>query len=138
MSIIYEALKKAEEKNKPHYKPKSDFKIIFLIFMVMMGAGIFYVVWKTVSGSDFSPNSKVVYAKKEKKPKTNSLKKAIKKDIGYNLQGIIYDKNEPLAIINGKQIRVGQSIEEALLTQISQEGIEIETSQGKVFISLEE
>ncbi|MBU1122515.1 MAG: hypothetical protein KKF54_07480 [Candidatus Omnitrophica bacterium] len=163
MSIIYEALKKAEEKNnlrKPVIKKRKNpnFKVIFFVFVVLISTGAFYMIWQAISVLKSPSENGIIYteetidnkqvainAKKiDKRKKSNKLGKAKKKvnafreDIVYRLQGIVYDEDNPFAIINGKQIGVGQKVEEALLTRISHDGIEIQTEQGKVYIALDD
>lgn len=130
MSIIYEALKKTEEKNAvkdPASKKISKFKMIFL-GLAMVGAGVFIIAGTAVYLLRFSSNS-------EPQKEERAVKKSANK---YNLQGIIYDDDKPLAVVNGRPIGVGEVVEEALLTQISCNGVEIETKEGRMFIGLED
>lgn len=72
-------------------------------------------------------------AKAQSKPLVAVAK--IKQNKKYYLQGIIYDDARPLALINGKKVGLGETIDEARLTRVSRAGVEIETKTGRVFLS---
>jgi len=62
----------------------------------------------------------------------------IKQEVGkYNLQGIIYDDDSPIAIINGKKITQGETIAGAELINVSQKGINLETEGKIIYIPLD-
>lgn len=64
--------------------------------------------------------------------KRDTLKK-IKKMQNANLQldGILIDPKSPKAIINNKLVKIGDTIDEATVTSIEQDKVELSTPQGK-------
>lgn len=58
-------------------------------------------------------------------------------EVTYTLQGIIYDEESPLALINGKKVGLGDRIGDALVLDISGNGVELLINEEKKFLPLE-
>ncbi|MDD5583721.1 MAG: hypothetical protein PHV55_01515 [Candidatus Omnitrophica bacterium] len=58
-------------------------------------------------------------------------------EVTYTLQGIIYDEENPLALINGKKVGLGDRIGDALVLDISGNGVELLINEEKKFLPLE-
>jgi hypothetical protein len=157
MSIIYEALKKIE-KTKESQSQVLPSKHTIKVIVLLISAGITILSLSTIfrffSSNNIKTNvnmeSKVSSLPENIEDKTKdsvSLKREDRKDLlqekredkitVYHLQGIIYDEESPLAVINGKKVTIGAEIGGARLLSISPEGAELETKDGKIYISLE-
>jgi hypothetical protein len=55
----------------------------------------------------------------------------------YTLQGIIYDEKNPLALINGKKVGLGERIGNAVVLDISGNGVELLVNEEKIFLPLD-
>ena len=149
MSIIYEALKKAEagkgplskesaeeadfvskDKKSPFFKSRiRDIGLFLLLFLI----GGFFLVNKylPVRNKLLQTTNKGAGIKKaveEIKPKGLSKKKVYK---GYVLEGIMYDQDDPSAIINGRVIRKNDSIDDLVVADITQDGVDLSDNQTK-------
>jgi len=117
MSIIYEALKKVE-KRKNSSKGKRKWVFLLLIFFLFF-LGVFYGV----------RNKDKFYLKKSSSEKLPSPQKEKK----YILEGIVYDKKLPLAIINHKVLRKNDTIDEYKVTEITPSSVKlINLKDGKI------
>lgn len=148
MSVIYEALKKIEQKNNKDKTPssKNNFVIIVVIGLFSLGISSAYFTLKPSTKQTKAPvvieNEGIYFPKKRSKiKKVFSLQKGLsksKKSHGqFLLHGLIYDEEESIALINGKKVKMGEAIEGARLLNISRNGVELETKDGKVYIPLE-
>ena len=147
MSIIYEALKKIEEKENKPKPPALRYLSKYILAIVVV---ILFVFFFSISIHFSRPKTKqkptIAYP-----PSTifSSLKLAVnksqniilpgkqedkKEQIEYQLQGIIYDLENPIALINGKKVGIGDNIEGARLIDISDDGVELETKEGRIHI----
>lgn len=137
MSIIYEALKKIEkkeDKDKPLFT-KHLFKYIFVIVVGIVlfsffSISIYFSRPKTKTASFFTYSTSKIFPLPEVQNDQSKTAASVK----YRLQGIIYDKDRPIALINGKKLGIGDNIEGARVVNISGNGVELETKEGKVYI----
>jgi len=111
MSIIYEALKKVE-KRKNSSKGKRKWFFLLLIFFLFF-LGVFYGV-----------RNKEKFYQKKKSPKKITPSSS-KKEKKYILEGIVYDKKLPLAIINHKVLRKNDTIDEYKVTEITPSSVRL-------------
>ena len=133
MSIIYEALRKKEKKEN-RIKSSKNMSLVLLIGFI--GVCIFTIcIWSYFSQTDRKQpkvltrlNSRGVSGIKRLGGKTKGFK--------YNLEGIIYDEEAPLALINGKRVKVGDKIEDAKLVSVSRDSVGLEDREGKIYLSL--
>lgn len=139
MSIIYEALEKRDKKNKLGWKYlKINRRSIGIFSIVIIGI----IAFSFLKGR--TPKQKVcnkagIVSPEQQAPVNPKPRLISKRHSGkYDLQGIIYDEQSPIAVINGKKLNVGESIEEARLTEVSLSGVRIEVDGGTLFIPLEE
>ncbi|MCF7873444.1 MAG: hypothetical protein K9L84_01150 [Candidatus Omnitrophica bacterium] len=149
MSIIYEALKKAEgkspeslsSKNNQPKKPNSK-KIILVTLIFIVFALAFILAY------NFSSFKRIVSSGPRKKDSaTGSIKETgaekIKNSLGgrrkaaaekskpkqsnsaYRLEGVVFDKDNPFAIINGKRVFKGDKISNFTVSKIKVDSVEL-------------
>ena len=152
MSIIYEALKKVEKKepslsviniskeeSAQQRKAQSSHKINKITLFAVVGVGVFVLslfamhLFQSNLAARETSFYEAVYTR------ANSQNSTVNEESseGYHLQGIIYTEDNPIALINGKRIGRGEKIGEAVLMSLSQKGVELETKDGKIQLSLE-
>lgn len=138
MSIIYDALKKAEgnsagiisKDNQPKEKKSNQNKvqlfILIALFLSISSIAVFYFFSKKQGSSEL-----VVSELKQKKNQGPKLKKEIKKpeaklnNSSYRLEGIIFDQDNPFAIINGKRVYQGDKIGSFIVSKIKTDKVEL-------------
>lgn len=153
MSIIYDALKKMESQKKsgkPQANPSgeppqeqdspkrqilslADFKEnrtlkLLGVFVVVLVAFLF--TYKNQIVSLFSPAGRRVALSKSRQilgfGGDVSRKKAKPKVYkGYLLEGVMYDEQNPSVIINGKLLREADKIDSYIVTEISQDSVQL-------------
>lgn len=158
MSIINDALKRAaKNKNLFHNPPAPIFNVINEIktgtqrfflrkWLVWAGAGAacllgIVLVTTTVKQPDNSvslsePDSREILPKEKQQPQSVAAKKnrlffSSRYD-DFNLSGILYDQQKPLAIINERVVAEGSLINGAKLLQIKPNSVEL-SLKGKEF-----
>jgi hypothetical protein len=138
MSIIYDALKKAEgnsagifsKDNQPKEKKSNQnkVKLTILIFLFLGVAAI--LVFNFSSQKQVSSKQTIIEPKQENKQNT-ILKKEIKKpeaklnNSNYRLEGIIFDQDNPFAVINGKRVYQGDKIGSYIVLGINKNSVEL-------------
>lgn len=125
MSIIYEALKKVEGKDKPSsapeplksdkfvtkekqkavYRPKR--RIFFPAMSLIIISGLIALLISLIS------------------QKEGGLKLNKPTLSGYNLEGIIYEEGSAFAIINGKSVKESDRIDSFLVSEIFEDKVEM-------------
>ncbi|MDD5044323.1 MAG: hypothetical protein PHU91_04935 [Candidatus Omnitrophica bacterium] len=131
MSVIYDALQKAENQNKAGpgsaQKKKSKSLVPFLSVICVIAGIIFifnYLPKKKIMVKVKPPEAPVVQpvipAKEEgpQIPETPS-------EENYIIEGIIYSSKEPLAIINGRILKKNDKIDEFEVRDISPNSVEL-------------
>ncbi len=156
MSIIYEALKKIEERDlKPQAFTYPSTKRPFPYFLIFLFLGLsgwgFYFLYKSKPSlkvpaynnlNSFSPS------KNERLNPTPGLsllalesplkeKASLSAKTSYILQGIVYDAGASFAIINGKKVTTGEGIGKARLIRISEDSVELEIDKERFSLTLE-
>ncbi|MFH1771605.1 MAG: hypothetical protein ABH872_02205 [Candidatus Omnitrophota bacterium] len=141
MSIIYESLKKAESKDsniKPKESKKFNFTPIFMFLIILGVAGFIgkrYVrtgvilVKNLINGEDKKNKDKKKEVKeplpaKEYTPNT------------YTLEGIIFDGDNPVAVINGKVLKEGESIDDMKVIYIGSATVDLLNKKGNTKVTL--
>lgn len=69
-------------------------------------------------------------------PKTKQIPTNYQKDT-YTLSGIIYEKDQPLAVINGKTVSEGEKIGSGEIIKINKDSVEIKTENKTKLLNLE-
>jgi len=153
MSIIYEALKKVEEKkslessevekvindNSKMIKAKQPSKKSF--FMLLMILVITLGVFILQKGGYLYPrkNEKLrardlsILKKKILKP-TVLVRKAFGR---YVFEGVIYDEESPSAIINGKVLKESDQIDNFVVTDITKNSVKLIDKKNGTFLKLD-
>lgn len=126
MSIIYDALNKAEKKNsnkKRDLKPKNKFAIIAAAIAAVVLIFAFVLLRTKIYSS--SKN-------KPRRAKRRPVKFIEKKYTSgsFVLEGVIYDKGIRTAIINGKVLKEGDSISGFTVRKINKENVQLFDSQN--------
>jgi hypothetical protein len=130
MSIIYEAVKKIEEKEKPFPKKKRKNKKIVFLILILFAFGFYFFFSKK------SFQEKSVYSSKKITSKDKIVKKESKQK--YRLEGIIYTPQNPIALINGKRVKIGEEFDGLKVIEISEKQVQLKTEEGGViYLSLE-
>jgi hypothetical protein len=162
MSIIYEALKKVESKDKDK-SPKEGKKTALTLILSLVG-----IIFIIILGSQYSRNKTPLAQAKGEKVKQFSRKEVKKKGtmaqttIGistarsqsvaekiasppppeeggsadYMLEGIIYDSESPLAIINGKIFKKQDKIDDWQVIDITPTAVELRNLKDNTTFSL--
>lgn len=144
MSIIYDALKKNGNNplpNKefsnpaPELKKKRPFKLSKLLIPIIFFGIVGYFVHSIMSGkSDLMQigNRSKNYSKSKKHSRRNSEKQERKRPAPVNktysssdfiLEGIIYQEDAPVAIINGQVLELGEEINNFSIAHISKKTV---------------
>jgi hypothetical protein len=165
MSIIYEALQKVERSKegtalpklqtidqiiavrKP--KPKNNKILFFLLFVILIVAAIF-----VVPRFSFDPSRRMITADPVTADKYKQAEKKFIQDkqlsitepkahkegnfpVGvYLLQGIVYDKEIPQAVINGKNLRVSDMIDDFRVKEITPSAVKLINSKDNTELTL--
>jgi len=139
MSIIYDALKKsgdnpdkerksvlspdAEPPAAPKPKKPFDKKKLFIPIIFLAVVGFFsyqYIFPKKISGHNRSKHS---FASKTssaaKHESARPVAPVVKNYVSLTLEGIIFDEAKPLAIINGKVVKPGETINDSTVESIT-------------------
>lgn len=152
MSVIYEALKKAEA---PSSSAKSRRKVNYrkiLIFSLGTAVCLGYTgfLYKNKMGKAyFKPNTAASYitdkqalskektslSEKSASPEKTRLAKEENKQ--FILSGIIYSKEKPIAIINGKSLTLGKEINGAKITEIKENEVTLDFKDRDIILTLE-
>lgn len=124
MSIIYNALKKVEDNNKEP-KPPSSHKTKKLLAVLVIAIGSLGVIaYFVVSAKNFFSNpGSEIQAEHSRSGSSGSDRKY--KAGRYVLEGIIYDGQIPLAIINGEVLKKGDSIGDYKVTDITDNSVQL-------------
>jgi len=155
MSIIYEALKKVEQKNnfsEPQIPSESNSKPeqiispaknknIFLlpaIFFVTLALLLIFIYVLRYRGSEAklaSAGRKLMPPVARRKIKPVSSKKALISEDeikeAYILEGIVYDQKDPFAIINGRVFRNYDRLDNFMIVDITEKTVQIANVENK-------
>jgi len=141
MSTFYDALKKAQNLNpvKHAAKAKKDIPPVFVVISIIV---VFLVVFNI---SKVNHAKKIAAGKNKTAGKLYSLKtpdaksaKAIVKKIysGYELEGIICNETNCIAVINGKILKPESAIDDFIVTNISSGSVELRSSKDSRITNL--
>jgi len=142
MSIIYEALKKAEKKlDKPPSSRKKFIKLGIILILFLIGGYFLFTnfpkkVVKT-KGYKKEKQKEVSIPLKRKISQAPSQKQTpLQKKSRFILSGILYSKESPLAIINGQTLKIGEEIEGAKILDIKEDKVVIGKNSKKITLIL--
>jgi hypothetical protein len=139
MSIIYDALKKAEGNNQQLSSPqnfvnkkgKDSPKVLLIITIILfLAAGFFsvnYFFRKNKAGSN-NQQQTIVPANQESLIKPAGEDKRLKSQsqkVSYNLEGIIFGGDNPFAIINGKRVYQNDKIGDYIVLEINKDSVKL-------------
>lgn len=158
MSIIYEALKKVEgqkdstlfedipvgasfsarKKEKKVISKKEIIILVSILLLVALGAFLLYTNL-TKQEEERKVGSAIIsniQEPKNKVPERVALKKEPVQD--YTLEGIVYDEEDPFAIINGKTVRELTVLGAFRIDKINVDSVEMSNSKdnNKTILSL--
>lgn len=153
MSIIYDALKKAEQdktgQDKPENKVKAPAAVrnkrnnLNLILLAAFAVVFICVVFITVSIGKKKEALRQAQAKKAEEARAAKLAAAKTQAAGgqnvsefYVLEGIIYDKENPSAIINGKILKVKDKIDDFQIQDITPTSVKLINSKDNTTADL--
>lgn len=136
MSIIYDALKRVEDKTAKDTKSnlgsskadKSKFpwKAFLFFVLISLGLGGLLIVNLRVRTGASTPKELIIPEKKSAPPKEVS---------GLSLKGIFFSDGEYIALINDQMVKVGDFIGEAELIRIEPDGVEIKIGDSTLKLS---
>jgi hypothetical protein len=141
MSIIYEALKKAEKGSFSNYSNKDEpsarkinFKKVFT-FTLVFGI-VFFAAYNFSNSAKTKKAGVIILPPKQKAsinklPKKASQLKTQKRTPAYTLEGIIFDKNRPFAVINGKKVYQGDEIDKFKVSEIKKDSVKLKEKEGE-------
>jgi hypothetical protein len=154
MSIIYDALKKVESKNKDNL-PIRNRKNTFVLVLSLIGVILIFILGsqyfkkRTVLTSSKIAKIKEIPSKKIKEEALKGLpsatdlatgKEASNLDkewsVNYILEGIIYDQEAPLAVINGKILRKKDRIDDLEVINITPTSVELLNLKDNATVAL--
>jgi len=144
MSIIYEALKKVEKRKNPldldeskeaqapikediEIKPQTNKKNVLLVSVMFAVTLILFFLFNYIMNSTQKANASSSSARKESKAYNigNILGGSKKNNSGYNLEGIVFDKTNPFAIINGKVVKNYDRLDYFMVVNITEKAVEM-------------
>ena len=143
MSIIYDALKKVEDTNlKDFESPKKQIKkrkttLLLYAGLVVVGflvAGIIFKAANNQGRKDTVEDSSLAGHKPEvtlPAPASSASAPLTSPSSRLVLGGILYDETQPYAIINGKIVKAGDSLQGSKLLQIFPDKVELESEDGE-------
>ena len=142
MSIIYEALKKAEPKPSKNLPPKKNFLKLGIVLIFLVGAGyllINYLPKKEIKLPEKQKEKEILLspsAQEAKPPLPQRQTPQKEAPISLTLSGILYSKELPLAIINNQTLKIGEEIEGAKILDIKEDRVIIEKNNKRVTLFL--
>ncbi|MCM8784370.1 MAG: general secretion pathway protein GspB [Candidatus Omnitrophica bacterium] len=160
MSIISDALIKAEkEKKKPgsplslplknthHHKTPKGKKInLWILLLFLLGIALLsQAKYKNIKiekwAKKIMPQSRnhiKIVSKVPPTEVTTPLAEAPKQEerISFVLSGILFDKKDALAIINGELVREGESVEEATVMEIGPKQVKLRYGEETITLKL--
>jgi hypothetical protein len=137
MSIIYQALKKVEDKGKIRLSNKDRKKKLFIFLLPTISFSLFIVL-----GSLYFKKKNISLQISSKgelnldRKKSTPLPSKKYPPNNYILEGIIYDEKTPLAIINGKVLGKQERIDDLELISITPNSVELLNLNDKTKITL--
>lgn len=132
MSIIYEALKKAEERELNSFNNLRKNSILRVILLgVIFSLLVFYSLGRLSFKfkKEFS-DQEISFAMK---------KNFLKRDSHFSdlhLQGLIYDDKNPLVIINGKVLKKGETLDNIKVAEITPARVRLFDKKKNKYITL--
>jgi len=136
MSTLYDALKKAEDKLKetpltqtsqPQINPP-NFKVILImvllvLFILAVGRAVMISRASKAVAKKETPSG---FFAKTTAPATQGTPQPIREPGEAYLEGIIYNAESSIAIINGKLVKEGEQADDFKVTKITQDTVEVQ------------
>lgn len=131
MSIIYEAIQKVEKENNQQKSMKDKGKLpkllIFILALAIVGAlaiylsqNVFSLIKEKAKGVTKDYKNAVTLAQNlQEGSKKEENKRSKTSSSQYILEGILFDKEMPLAVINGKILKKGDVLDNVEIIDIS-------------------
>lgn len=132
MSVIYDALKKAENKDKKELNVKKKKNSLILILWLIP------IILFFISGIQYFKKRVVVAPKnlEEKETKITPPAENLTVTPTYILEGIIYDEDSPIAIINGQILKKQDKIGDFEVININLDSVELFNSKENSTLKL--
>jgi len=133
MSTLYNALKKAEERNEkeqrnvnngpvPQYNKTNKNSVILVLFLLFVFVAVLYIQIVRAKNE----KARIAAAKKKKtialQPVVSPVK--IRQPGEYVLEGVIYS-SDPTAVINGKVLKAGEKIDNFVVQEITAQSVQL-------------
>ncbi|UCG35823.1 MAG: hypothetical protein JSW17_03230 [Candidatus Omnitrophota bacterium] len=145
-------VEKVAEPKEQQPQEEPSYRINKFVFFTAVGVGIFSLflflmhLFHSKPVVRESPSLERAYVKRDavsyNQPKlerpafiNNALDES--RNRSYYLQGIIYTEDSPFALINGKRVKRGERIGGAIVKSLSESGVELETKDGNIQLTLE-
>jgi len=101
----------------------------------------------TAMPDDASPDKSIIKSLKiilpkpsssqtDSKREMNSFNTKVYDGIEFTLSGILYSEEQPMAVINGKRVTVGDTVKEAKVTRIKEDSVELIFNNKKIILAL--
>lgn len=141
MSTLYDALKKAENKNDSQPPRKNNKSALFLVLLAIGFLAISFTIKVIKTKKLQNKESKKKEAKKPVLAKGATTTKGApiiekKTYVGYVLEGIIYNEEASLVVINGKILRKNEKIDNLVVTNITPNKVELLNLKDNTILSL--
>ena len=155
MSTLYDALKKAENKKGANIsmgkvKPQEKFnagdnrKNIQIIFAVVLCVIVAFIVFKISAARHIALEqakkkaaAKASMATNHLTPEQEAAMLERKKPGAYYVEGIIYNEENPLAVVNGRITKEHDTVGDYVVSKINQDSVELLNSKDNSIKVLE-
>jgi len=136
MSIIYEALKKVKKEesavnSQASKVNKTRLAIYGLVVLIVSVAWLSYKVF-----FEKTKTAKIIVRARKISLRKKYLLAGAKDTKGILLNGILYDKDNPVAIINNVPLKVGESLGDIKVLKIEETKVVIITPEGQKTLEL--
>lgn len=139
MSIIYEAIKKLENKDKSKLpgknKKKTFLLLVLLVSIIVFAFSIQYFKKKVVKETNIK-EAKGPMPGMDSIPEKDAVDSKEDLSSNYVLEGIIYDYLAPLAIINGKILKKYDKIDDLAVINITPNSVELLNPKDNTILTL--
>ena len=142
MSIIYDALQKVEDKDKTSPAPepqkrsknKSSFVVALAIFGILFLGLLTFSLFKKIAQG----KSKMGLVKQSAvvPPAQKELALQVRPEDAYIVEGIVYSSQDPMAIINGKIVKVKDTLGDFEVISIAPEGVSLRNIKDNTTLNL--
>ncbi|RKY29442.1 MAG: hypothetical protein DRP74_08805 [Candidatus Omnitrophota bacterium] len=140
MSIIYDALKRLEDKSKKHAGLEADrpeggksklSKVVFAVLFLIALSSVSLLVIKIYK----MPARHTPLASETLRIPNEKISSPRKEASGLSLNGIFFSDGEYLALINDRMVKVGDYIGKAQVVKIEPDGVEVKFKDSTLRLS---